>query len=310
MQSRNKNTVTSYTYDDTSDPNIKRFCDRNGDWTHYWLVKEKRFVKAVNWILALGYNKGPRFAAYLSRTTEEEARMKLLKAGDEGSRTHRAISDLIDGSRISMTTKYPSDIKGGRQEPLNDEEWDNLEAFENWCIKYKPKIVAQDQTVASTNYAGTFDALVVITPPEGDKTFARQFWGQEVLILVDWKSSSGIWEEYKAQLAAYWMAIHKGKKYDKFIKAYPTRMFTGIVRLGTRHNSGFEFKVWTQEETETTNIYEFYAAQTIADAHEPEFEPEVRQIKTSFFIKVPKAVVGRPKRAKKIKKVKDEESTT
>jgi hypothetical protein len=304
MSKRKTSFIPSYTYEETSDPNVRRFVDREGNWTHYFLVKQKKFVKAVNWILSLGYNKGPRFAMYLSRTTEDEQRATLIKAGDEGTRSHRAISSLIAGSRVTMTTKFPSDLVGGRQEPLNDAEWDNLQAFENWCNVYKPRLVAQDQTVHTNDYAGTFDALFVLTVPEKDKVFQKNVWGKEVLILIDWKTSSGIHEEYHAQLAAYWAGIRFVKKWEKYVEAYKGRCFTGIVRIGTRHAIGFEFKVWDLKQTLKKNLLEFMSAQVIANAYEPEFNPEIKEIKTDFFITVPKAKVEKPKKLKKNKKIK------
>ena len=50
-------TIKTYSYQDTSDENIKRFVDVDGNWTHYLLVKQAIFVKAVTHILALGYSK-------------------------------------------------------------------------------------------------------------------------------------------------------------------------------------------------------------------------------------------------------------
>lgn len=306
MKKGAKQMVPSYTYQDTSDPNIKRFVDRKGDWTHYYLVKEKRFVKAVNWILALGFNKGPRFAAYLTKTTEEEAKRKLLKAGDEGSRTHAAISDLIRGSRVTMTTKYPSDLVAGRQEPLNDEEWDNLVAFERWCEKYKPQVVAIDQTVTGGDYAGTFDALMVLTVPEDDKCFPKEVKGQQVLVLIDWKSSSGIWNEYKAQLAAYCYALEVGHNYDNFLRAFEDKKFTAIVRIGTAHNSGYEMKVWSMDET-ADNFLKFKSAKVIADDHEEDWieQPDMEEVPVQFDIRIPKAVIKIVKKKRAPKKAKD-----
>lgn len=295
---KKSNTIPTYSYEDTSDPNIKRFVDREKNWTHYWLVKEKKFVKAVNHILSLGYNKGPRFAQYLLSVTKEEAHKKLTTAGDEGTRTHSAFSDLIAGSRVTMTTKYPSDLVGGKQEPLNDNEWNNLQAFENWCAVYKPRLVAQDQTVCGGTYAGTFDALLTITVPDKDKRFREELWGKDILILMDWKTSAAIYDEYKAQLAAYWFGIMLSHKWDAFVRAYPEKEFSGILRVGSKHKAGYEFQVWNSRES-AGNYALFNAAQTIADDAEPTFEPEIEQIKTEFAIKVPKAVVEKPKKLTK-----------
>lgn len=301
---KSKLVMPSMTMEDTSDSNLKRYVDRWGNWTHYYLVKEKRFVPAVNHILGLGFNKGPRFYAYLLTVTPEEAKRKLEAAGDEGTRTHRAIRDLIDGLKVTMSTKYPSELQLGRQEVLNPDEWSNLVAFEAFCTRYNPRIVSNDFSVYSTNsnYAGSPDALMVLTVPAGDKYFPKDVWGQDILFLPDWKTSQAIYNEYKAQLAAYYQGLIERKTYAKFIKAFEGRIFTGIVRLGTRHkNGGYEIQYWNESET-IANFRLFMAAKDIYRDHEPDFTPESEDIPMQFFIKMPKATVGRAKKAKVTKK--------
>lgn len=294
-------TIPSFSYEDTTNPNIKKFVDRNGDWTHYWLVKEKKFVKAVNHILSIGYNKGPHFRRYLESHTKEEIAKTLQERGDEGTRTHIAIRDLIKGLRITMTTKYPSELSAGRQDPLNDDEWENIESWIAWADDYQPRIITFEETVANEVAAGTLDALMVITVRSGDKVFEKPFWGQDVLLLPDWKSSSSIWSEYEAQTAAYWDMVKKSHKFDKFISAYKGRIFTGVVRLGTAHSCGYQFEVWSQKKTEGEHLERFMAAKVIADRHEPEFKPNVIDIPTQFFIKIPKV---KPPKAPRVKKTK------
>jgi len=289
-------TIATYTYEDTSDKNIKRFADQRGDWTHYYLVKEKKYVPAVSHLLSLGYSKGPRFRAYLESHTKEEIKQTLDRAGDRGARVHAAIRDLISGVQVTMTTKYPSDLQRGRQEPLNEDEWEYLLTFERWCATYQPRLIGQEETHTDGESAGTYDALLIITVPSGDKYFPKIAWGQDVLFLPDWKTSSGIWNEYRAQLAAYWSFVRFDKRYAKFIEAYRGRIYTGIVRLGTAHKIGYDLEVWDQRATEGENYKEYRAAITIAHGHEPKFDPTIEQIPTEILIKVPSAVV-RPKRA-------------
>ena len=62
-------TMPSYTMQDTSNENIKRFVDREGEWSHYFIVDEKRFVPGVTFILGLGYPMGPRFYEWLKNNT-------------------------------------------------------------------------------------------------------------------------------------------------------------------------------------------------------------------------------------------------
>lgn len=291
-------TIPSFEFQETSDKNLKRYVDRWGNWTHYYLVKEKVFLPAVNHILGLGFNKGPRFYQYLLTVTPEEAKQKLEAAGDEGTRTHMAIRQLIDGSKITMTTKFPSELQLGRQEVLNPEEWDNLIAFEAFCDRYKPRVVSNDFSVYSvaSSFAGSPDGLLVLTVPSGDKFFPKHAWGQDVLLMPDWKTSQAIYNEYKAQLAAYFRALQERGTYDKFFESFKGRVFTGIVRLGTRHkNGGYEVQVWDERETKH-NFQLFMAAKDIyKDSVGQETAPVSEEIPMQFVIKIPKAKVGKPK---------------
>src|SRR3954471_5542621 len=95
-------TIPSHSYEPTSNKNILRFVDRDGDWTHYWIKNKKMFVPAVNHIIRIGYPKGERFYNYLLRATPDEAERKLRTAGEEGARTHDAIRDLINGDKVDL----------------------------------------------------------------------------------------------------------------------------------------------------------------------------------------------------------------
>lgn len=291
-------TVPNYTHEPTSNPNIERLCDMNGDWTHYYLKAENRYVKAVNHVLELGHAKGPNFKAYLARSTQEEIRKKMEEKGDEGSRTHRAITDLINGSKVTMSTKYPTDLGDGRQTILLHDEWENLLGFKNWCDKYQPRVVTHEYTVQGEDAAGTLDALLVITVPAGDKEFDKEFWGKDILILIDWKSSAAIWFEYEAQTAAYWQMVKADKKFAKFVKAFEGRIFTGVVRLGTQHKSRYQFVYWDQTKTEGEHWGRFCSAVFIANRYDPDmdFVPNIEQFPIQIITKVPKAKVGRKRK--------------
>lgn len=289
-----RSTVSSYSYEETNDPNLKRFVDFNGNWTHYFVEDEKRYVKAVNHILHLGYNKGPRFAEYLLSVTKDEAKKKLETAGEEGTRTHHAIRDLIDGLAVKMNTKYMNELTG-RQEVLMPDELKNLMAFEAWCEVYHPRVISNDMAIYSKkhSYAGSPDAMMIITVPDKDKNFPKKAWGTDVFLMPDWKTSSAIHKEYKSQVAAYYEAIVEGGKFDQFLNEY--EVYTGIVRFGTRHkNGGWEMETWDEKGTKE-NFKRFLAAKMIAEDHEKDFEPFIEEIPTEFFIKLPKAVIKRGK---------------
>jgi hypothetical protein len=304
MASRSKpvETVKSYSFEDTSDENIKRFVDVDGNWTHYWFVKEQVFVKAVTHILGLGYSKGPRFNQYLLSITKDEQQKVLTEAGDRGSRVHKAIEDLISGVKLTMESKYPSEVSG-RQEVLSMREWKCLMAWVRWATDYNFRVVAHDKTVGSVahKFAGTLDALGVITVMSGDKVFPKALWGKDVLLLPDWKTSAGIWDEYKAQVASYVEAVLESKKYQEFFSAYP--VFTGIVRIGTKHAKGYEMEVWDLKTSQQVHFKRlFLGAQAIADDREPEFKPEIEEVPTEILIKVPQAKA--PAKVTKARKAK------
>lgn len=298
-----KSTIPSYRFEKTSHPNVKRVVDMDGDWTHYYLVKEKIYVKAVNHILYHGYTKGPRFNEYLLSITKDEQQKVLKERGDIGTRTHIAISDLIYGVKLTMDRKYPSEVRG-RQDRLTIEEWKNLMAFKNWCELYSPRLIRHEFAVFSREigYAGTDDALLIITVPSGSKVFEKQYWGEDVLLLPDWKSGAGIWDEYQAQVAAYLHAAMEMGTYKQFFNAFKGKIFTGIVRVGSRHANGYEFKIWNERESLGHNFNLFLAAKTIADNAGEGWEPQVEQIPTTLSIKMPKAKVVKPKKAKTKKK--------
>lgn len=297
-------TVPSYTFEPTNNPDLERVVDRHGDWRFYFDKKKKIFKPSVNHILGLGYPKSKGFYDYLLSVSKEEAKKKLDLAGEEGTRTHQAIRDLLSGIKVTLQSKYMNEITG-RQEGLSADEWDNLTAFVNWCDTYKPETIDFEKAVDSDecNYAGTFDWFGTILVPEGDKHFEKWLYGQRVLILPDWKSSSGIWPEYAAQTSAYMRAIVEKKLYVDFVEHYrkQQKLFTGIVRIGTRHKTGFEFKIWDELESQN-NFRKFLAAQTLSYEGQQFSEEEITTIPAEFNLKIPKAKLEKIAKAPKIKK--------
>lgn len=302
-------TIPTFSFQDTSDENIKRFVDVDGNWTHYWFVKEQKFVKAVTHILALGYAKGPRFNEYLLSITKDEQQKVLTEAGDRGARVHDAIRDLISGIHLTMDSKYPSEVTG-RQEVLSMREWKALLAWVQWATDYNFRVVAHEQTTGSVKheFAGTFDAIGVVTVPSGDKVFPKAFWGKDVLILPDWKTSSAIWDEYKAQTASYLASVLERGDYSEFFRAFEGKIFTGAVRIGSKHKCGYEFKIWDERTTISRHFKGlFLSAKAIADETEPDFSPEIEEVPMEIFINVPQAQAPaqkKPTRAKKAKSKK------
>ncbi|MES2437057.1 MAG: hypothetical protein V4519_03515 [Patescibacteria group bacterium] len=291
-------TIPSHTYQPTTDRNIMRFVDREGDWTHYWIKSKKMFVPAVNHIIKTGYPKGERFYSYLLSTQPDAAERKLRSAGEEGSRTHEAIRNLLEGKLVDVKTRFYHELTS-RYEPLSPDEWDNLEAFAKWCAVYQPQVLISEHAVWSPThlYAGTVDFIGSILVPENDKCFGKSSWGKRILVLLDWKTSGGIWDDYELQVAAYREAaletIFKNQPVPEF-----GSLWTGIVRLGTKHKSGFEMKVWNEEISDNN----FRLFQSVLDIYDKkagfEFKPEIRHIPSHFSLKIPRLRLKKTKAKK------------
>jgi hypothetical protein len=291
MKAKVLSTIPNYTYEPTADKNIFRFVDRAGDWTHYWIKNKRMFVPAVNHIIRVGFPKGERFYDYLLHTSPDEARRRLSTSGEEGSRTHEAIRDLIRGERITVDTKYFNELTD-RYEPLSRDEWANIEAFYEWCMIYDPRVALVEHAVWSEihRFAGTIDFIGTINVPDGDKHFSKEQWGKEILIILDWKTSSGIWEEYELQVASYRIAVIERMSQRLPISAYGG-LWTGIVRLGTNHKLGFELKVWDPENSQK-NFDIFCAAEKIYRRKEGEdFIPDIYNMPREFAIHIASMLV-------------------
>ena len=284
----NKLTIPNYTFQDTDNDNIKRFVDRTGNWTHYFIVDEKRYVPAVNHVLHCGFAKDARFHEYLLSVSKDEAKKKLETAGDEGSRCHQAIKDLVSGLKVRMDTKFVNSLNGLKTS-LNNDEWDNLIGWTNWVEKYKPETISQDKAVYSKkySYAGTFDWIGTILVPEGDKLFNPKLWNKRIMLLPDWKTSSGIYPEYASQVSAYSVATLEMGLYKDFFKQYKGRVFGAVLRIGTLHKCGFEFKILDRNDLKVA-FDKFKCAYKIA-SDKLVFEPEIINLPMEFDVKIPLA---------------------
>lgn len=310
------NTGKNFTYEPTDNPDLFRFLNRNGDWTHYWIESLNLYLPAVNHILDVGFNKGPGFMQYLLNTNREEAKKKLETAGEEGTRIHQAIRDLIDGIAVTAETKYLNELTG-RQEVLNADEWDCLIAFVQWVNDFKPQTIRNEFAVFNvfSNYAGTADWL-------GSVEITEKKVVKRINVLIDWKSSGAIYGNYALQVAAYRNSIPEtasdtsgglksSPRGKQVAKQVVHGVYTAILRLGTRHKCGYEFKLWTPAESDA-NFGRFLAVRDLFEYTEGEFKPEIVDIPLELKVEIPKhkeqakASNRKPKQApiKKVNKVK------
>lgn len=302
-------TVPTYTKQPTKNPDVFRLVDRSGEWTHYWIKSLNKIVPGITYVLGVGYPKGEGFMKYLLNTTKEESEKRLKVAGEEGSRSHEAVTMLITGSKIDFKTKFMNRLNN-RQETLNDDEWWHLESWVTWCKKYQFNYISIEESlfVRDSEVAGTYDALGTILIPDGDKSFPKEVWGKRILVLIDWKFSSGVWESYKAQASCYRKGLLESGKLAPYLEKYG-ELWTAIVRCGTKHKEGFEVKAWDGKQSDENYEKYFKSALVFFEEQESGF-PENRDIPIEFMVNVPlekisKQVIKKPKnKSKKNKKLK------
>ena len=130
---------------------------------------------------------------------------KKVETGDIGTFVHNWVENYIKGIE--------------QQEPVNDQLRESTERFLKWQKDHKVKFLASEQVVYSKkhNYCGTLDFICTI----GGR-----------LVLGDLKTSSGIYNEYFLQTAAYRLARSE---------EYPKEDYKGqaIIRIG--RDGDFEF---------------------------------------------------------------------
>jgi hypothetical protein len=151
---------------------------------HYYYVDGK-FYPSVTRILSETLPMPIALKMWLGDLGNEKAQQKLEAAASTGTAIHEACEKLMKGKEINLTIEFPEK----RQKKM-------LVGFVNWFAKYQPKIIKgmhPELILASQHgYAGTLDLPVVIN----DKPY-----------IVDIKTSKGIYDSHKLQLAAYRQAF-------------------------------------------------------------------------------------------------------
>lgn len=174
-----------------------------------WYYFEDRdiYKPSITWILD-AFPKEKFFYQYLAGLPSWEYGQQVLNdAGDQGSRVHWGIEQLVQGLPLKYT-----DIPFGYIENFTPKEWEMIISFTNWFEKRNPKVLAIEETIEGEDYAGTVDLICEI---------------DGITTLVDWKTAkSGIYDSYKCQVAAYAKALD----IQNVI----------IVRLGSKHKVGYE----------------------------------------------------------------------
>lgn len=279
-------TIPTFTFQATNDANIQRFVDRNGDWTHYYLPKQKVFLPAVNHVLGIGYPKDKRFHEYLLKSTKEEATKKLEEKGEAGAKVHEAIRLLLGNLKVSIGTKFMN-RQTGKREILTDTEWNCLQTWMDFARKYQLQKLGYEFALASTelDMAGTCDFIGAITIPNEDKKMPKSLWGKTIAIVLDWKTSGAIYGEYGAQTAIYHKMSQSHSKLRRFHAC--NEVWTGIVRIGTTHADGYELELYDPQETRQNLVTAMHAKAFYDIKCSKKFIPVIEQIPSEFKVRLP-----------------------
>lgn len=204
----------------------------------------------VTWILS-AYPKGEGFSRWMgSQSSYEDSQRVMEQAGKRGTHVHVGIEKLIAGEVLSF-------------DDYTEEEWDMLSAFAGWVEKYRPQFVSNEKTVHSERYefAGTLDALCVI---------------DDVLTIIDWKTSSAIYESYWLQTAAYTHALYEMKLLKR-----NDEVQTAILRLGSKHKCGYEYQT---HDNWKRDFEDFLSVQHIFNRENPNLKPVIKEYKATLSL--------------------------
>ena len=151
---------------------------------HYYFVNEQYFP-SVTKILGESMPMPYALRQWIGDVGNEKAEEKFESAGDLGTFVHDTCEALLKGEKIKL-----SEIRF-KEKLLPDRVKKMLVGFVNWVALYQPeyKVGNIEFTVASRlGYAGTLDLFCTIN-------------GEPYII--DFKTSSGVYDSHKLQIIAY-----------------------------------------------------------------------------------------------------------
>lgn len=121
-----------------------------------------------------------------------KARPKAVsdEAIEIGSLTHKTIEDAITAAKVQGVSVGAALVGTPSYPTLPPQVLTALKGFLSWLNAHNVEFEATEVRVVDPEkwYAGTFDAIARI---DGELT------------IIDWKTSTGIWDEYALQLVAY-----------------------------------------------------------------------------------------------------------
>ena len=159
----------------------------------------------------------------------------LDDAGDVGSAAHKCLEDSINhalrenAGKVEYTINNPTDVRA----------ISCVNAAFDWMQKHNVRWISTERKVCSLtyDYCGTMDGLALVDSCDNKK--CCKIPAKEVLSLIDWKSSNGLWVDYLYQTAAY-----QGAYEEEMEQGVAERW---ILRLGKQDG---QFEPWHIEPEE------------------------------------------------------------
>lgn len=206
------------------------------DDSHFYFVNDE-FYPSVTRVLDIAAPKEYGLLNFFKQNTPDEIEERSSKAKENGSLVHDACEKLLNGVGVPSKDYTPQAKKA-------------IVSFMEWFALVKPTKMITEHTIASVKYryAGTCDLVCTI----GDKR-----------ILIDFKTNKGaIYFSNKLQAMAYKQAYEETAE-EKIDECW-------ILRLGTTHKAGYEFK---QVDDITIdhfmNVYNIYLSMNGGKVEEP-----------------------------------------
>lgn len=154
----------------------------------YFMEDKGVYVPSSTWICSY-YPKGYAYMKWLADKGMSEAESLRDAAGDRGRKIHNTIAMLLAGEEISHNLKVLNH-ETDEYEELTAEEYAAVLSFFNWMNDCKAELISSEKTLWNEEYgyAGTMDLKVKL---------------DNVILLVDMKTSKSIYPSHRIQLSSY-----------------------------------------------------------------------------------------------------------
>lgn len=195
------------------------------DDSHYYFV-DGEFYPGVTTILDEAGPVPYALKQWFKNNSAQDIEEKSSTALTFGSRMHDAYEKIFNGVPLFLNKDYPL-----------TKEKKHIYSVYSWASQVKPEVIQTECVVASKEfqYAGTLDLLCKID---------NEYW------VIDFKTSAGIYDSYLWQVEAYRRAVKETFGIEV--------QHAGILRSGTKHKCGYEFKESTASFSDFKRIYDTY----------------------------------------------------